>query len=913
MSPFCRGEQLSFDPRSYADRREKHQRRNSLPTYTRQHWGKSDRQAPQRIHLLEHHLADVSACFEALLKQPAIRKRLARAGGKDDLDQTTAARLCVLAALHDVGKVNTGFQTQIWRPEDFPTQRKKPPRAGHVQDFAPVLTGADGETAQWFSPALGWNELLGWDDRGGETVCALFIAALSHHGLPLNLQERGPNPPIWRPFGELNPQRCVERIARLVRKWFPAAFARQAPPLPSPPEFQHAFLGLCTLADWIGSDKDRFPFHDEPQDDYIDLARSRAAKSIRAIGLDIAKQREEFQCVPEFTRLFGFEDAASPNSIQKQAALETPLGERLAIIESETGSGKTEAALWRFARMYGKGLVDGIYFALPTRAAASQMHERITRFAGALFPGPAAPEPLLAVPGYLRAGDAAGKLLHDYQVEWEDNPDDAMRNRRWAAESAKRYLASQIAVGTVDQAMMAALRVKHSHMRAACLARNLLVVDEVHASDPYMRTILEALLDAHCNAGGYALLMSATLGSAARRRWLLGNRRARTATCTLESAIKMPYPAVGTASDGNEAVAAAGGNEREKAVRIEPLAAMPEFALVAGRALQAARAGATVLIVRNTVNFAIRTQQALEEKAADDEQHLLFTLNSVPTLHHGRFAAEDRKQLDGRVEKLLGKEDRAAGGRIVVGTQTLEQSLDIDADLLITDLCPVDVLLQRIGRLHRHDGRDRPEGFREPVCLVLLPATDLAPLLTQKKETNGLGPNGFVYEDLRVLEATRRLTEERPLWRIPEMNRELVERSTHPDALKAIEDKLGNDWIAHGGDMTGTRIAGVLTAQSAVVRRDRSFLTDDVLFGSVEERIRTRPGGEGIKVEFEPPPPSPFSPGTTIAEIAIPAHMGGVQPSGEPIEPQPIEGGFTFEVADREFRYDRLGLQRVEQ
>ena len=204
-----------------------------MPVYTRHHWGKSDRQDHQRIHLLEHHLADVAACFEALLKQPTIRKRLAGAGGLSDLDGTTAARLCVLAALHDVGKVNIGFQTQIWRAEDLPPQRKRPPRTGHDRDLAPILTGADGKTAQWFSSALGWNELLGWDDCGGETVCALFIAALSHHGLPLNLRERGPNPSIWRPFSELNPQLCVERIARLVRKWFPAAFAREAPPLPS--------------------------------------------------------------------------------------------------------------------------------------------------------------------------------------------------------------------------------------------------------------------------------------------------------------------------------------------------------------------------------------------------------------------------------------------------------------------------------------------------------------------------------------------------------------------------------------------------------------------------------------------------------------------------------------------------------
>lgn len=192
-------------------------------------------------------------------------------------------------------------------------------------------------------------------------------------------------------------------------------------------------------------------------------------------------------------------------------------------------------------------------------------------------------------------------------------------------------------------------------------------------------------------------------------------------------------------------------------------------------------------------------------------------------------------------------------------------------------------------------------------------AADLTPLLTQRRDTNGLGPNGFVYEDLRILEATRRLMEGGTVWRIPLMNRELVERSTHPDALEEIENELGNDWIEHGGDMAGARIAGDLTAQSAVVRRDKSFLTDneDVLFGSVEERLRTRLGDEGIRVEFEPPPPSPFSAETTIAEMAIPAHMGGVQPSGEPIEPDLIEGGFAFQVGGREFRYDRLGLRQV--
>ena len=882
-----------------------------MPVYTRHHWGKSDRQDHQRIHLLEHHLADVAACFEALLKQPTIRKRLARAGGQSDLDETTSARLCVLVALHDIGKVNIGFQTQIWRTEDLPPNRRRPPRMGHDRDLAPVLTGADRKTAQWFFPALGWDKLLGWDDCGGETVCGLLIASLSHHGLPLDLEGRQHNPSIWCPFGELNPEQCVERIARQVRDWFPAAFSPEGPSLPSVPAFQHAFLGLCTLADWIGSDESRFPYHGEPQDDYITLARERAGKSVREIGLDVSRQREAFQGVPEFSRLFSLEGAPLPNSIQKQTTFETPLNERLAIVESETGSGKTEAALWRFARMYEAGLVDGIYFALPSRAAASQMYERIRKFVDNLFPGGAAPEPLLAVPGYVRAGDASSKLLHNYEVWWDDHPDDATRNRRWAAESAKRYLAAQIAVGTVDQAMMAALKVKHSHMRAACLSRNLLVVDEVHASDPYMGAILEALLDAHFTAGGYALLMSATLGSDARRRWLLGRRRARAEKCTLDSAIATPYPAVSTASQNREQVTDAGGNDKEKTVQLDPMPDMTEFAAIAERALQAARAGAKVLIIRNTVNFAIRTQQALEEEAARDEQHLLFSLNNVPTLHHGRFAVGDRKRLDRRVEELLDK-GRVAGGRIVVGTQTLEQSLDIDADLLITDLCPVDVLLQRIGRLHRHERDDRPTGYATPTCVVLTPGGgDLSPLLKRHPDANGLGPYGHVYPDLRILEATRRLVDGRPVWRIPDMNREMVEESTHPTALEDIANELGKEWLVHGGDIAGVSIADGLTAQGAIVPRDKSFLLNnrDTLFGSMEERIRTRLGDEGIKVEFDPSPPSPFPPETTISELTIPAHMGIGQVGDEAIEPELIEGGFRFRVDERELTYDRLGLR----
>ena len=128
----------------------------------------------------------------------------------------------------------------------------------------------------------------------------------------------------------------------------------------------------------------------------------------------------------------------------------------------------------------------------------------------------------------------------------------------------------------------------------------------------------------------------------------------------------------------------------------------------AARALAAAKAGARVLVFRNTVGDAVASRQVLAPCAPDGQAQ--FNLRGIGTLHHSRFAREDRRRLDAEVEAQFGKDAERHGGLVLVGTQTLEISLDIDADLLITDLCPADVLLQRIGRLHRH-ARPRPIGF----------------------------------------------------------------------------------------------------------------------------------------------------------------------------------------------------------
>ena len=391
----------------------------SVPAYTRFHWAKSQPRDgyPKRIHLLEHHLADVGACFEALVAQPTIRARLAAAGGLKALDESTAARLALFAALHDIGKVNLGFQTQIWDTKDFRGGTRICP-AGHTLDLTPVLSGEDYATSSWFFDALGWwDEAMSWDDRDGETACALLVATLSHHGLPLRLEGlRAPNPRIWRRHYGLDPERCVRLVGRLVRRWFEAAWKLDAPPLPSEPAFQHMFLGLCTLADWIGSNEEWFPFCAYRDGNYISTARKRARAAVSRIGLDVSLQRDSMRSRrPKFTRLFKFE----PNSVQQRAAMDMSPDERLVIMESETGSGKTEAALWRFANMYNERLVDGLYFALPTRAAASQLHCRVAQFADRMFPEEHRPEVVLAVPGYLKAGAIAGHHLPKYEVQWE--------------------------------------------------------------------------------------------------------------------------------------------------------------------------------------------------------------------------------------------------------------------------------------------------------------------------------------------------------------------------------------------------------------------------------------------------------------------------------------------------------------
>ena len=211
---------------------------------------------------------------------------------------------------------------------------------------------------------------------------------------------------------------------------------------------------VVAMADQIGSNEELFRYVSTSDPSYIDRARRRATHAVRRLGFsrsDWARQTDRI----DFGDLFA---TWSPRPLQLAVA-EARSDHPLLILESETGSGKTEAAIWRFAKLWKAGLVDALYFALPTRAAAVQLHRRVDKALRRVFPTEARLGTVLAVPGYIRAGEASGHVT-GWDVTCADDPDDAERLARWSAEGVRKFLSATAAVGTVDQALLSGLRVK---------------------------------------------------------------------------------------------------------------------------------------------------------------------------------------------------------------------------------------------------------------------------------------------------------------------------------------------------------------------------------------------------------------------------------------------------------------------
>ena len=873
------------------------------------HWAKLEQDDDKKIiawHSISDHSADVAACFEALLKYTLLRHRLATLAEHKELDDVQIQRLCVFAALHDVGKFNHGFQNKC--------MGKSQNTSGHLTEIMTLFDGSwiFKDVQKRCISSLEVRTLCSWL-QNPKSLKSLLAATWSHHGRPLKYRALQ-DPWMWREHQKReDPFIGVHALMQKVKSWFPLAFEGESEALPSSPAFGHGLCGIITLADWLGSSTQFFPLANGEVGDRMTFARARAKEIIKDIGLDPLPARTAMgNKQPKFDNICEHPPRPMQALIDEQPL---PSDASIMVLEAETGSGKTEAAFLRYVKLFHAGEVDGLYFALPTRTAAMQLYRRTCAMIKRAFPDKKTRPPVvLAVPGYLNVDGREGKKLARFEVLWPDDLDQRQRHRAWAGEHSKRYLSGSVVVGTIDQILLSTVRVNHAHMRAISSWRHLLVIDEVHASDAYMTRLTEAVLARHAKAGGHALLMSATLGAVVRERLLNPEVPLPPKLTSLLECVEVPYPLLSTTIGPAKTLwrqqPRPDSASTDKVVNVEIKNDMSTPEAIARAALEAAQRGARVLVIRNTVSGALETQRCLEQLANTSafSTRWLFAVEGIITLHHSRFSREDRQSLDAQIEVQLGHESTKPC--VVIATQTVQQSLDLDADLLLTDLCPMDVLLQRVGRLHRHARSHRPAGFENPRVVVLTPpARDLSAFILPSGSARGVHGLGTVYEDLRILEATWLQLEHHDTLCIPSMNRALVEHTTHPEALSEIVDSLGGLWLQHARAVDGVTRAKDVIANLALVDWSKEMGTYE-FHSTQDERVRTRLGEGNLLVHFDPAPVGPF--GHQLSSLTIPAHLLNELPQeGEASEVETGEGWIRFKVEGQTFEYDRSGLKAL--
>jgi len=490
-------------------------------------------------------------------------------------------------------------------------------------------------------------------------------------------------------------------------------------PLPTEPVERearlHWFTGMMIFSDWIGSNTDWFPLH-ESTPLTLEIAINRAESALDHIGWN----RSAVDPDRTFVELFGF----APNPLQA-ALLSAGDARGLYIVEAPMGIGKTEAALAFAYQRWTLGDESGLYFALPTQLTSNQIHERVSGFLESIVTE-SSTQALIHSNANLRDDRICPLFATEPDSDTRQQSNTA---NRWFSDSRKALLAP-FGTGTIDQALMAVLPVKFAALRLFALAGKVVVIDEVHSYDPYTSAYVDRAVKWLLEAGSTVVILSATL-TAHRRAELVA------AAGATESDTSEAYPLITKVATGQlaaEHIPVSGVSSASKDITIEIMNLESEDWIQ--EAVIAAESGACVMIIRNTIASAQDTYHRLKSDCRDGH-HIEFGLI------HSRFPQFQREVGETKwTEKLGRSSDKRPKGAILVGTQVLEQSIDIDADLLMTDNAPTDLLLQRIGRLHRHN-LIRPLGYQQPRCIVLQSSVDWNS--TPKDIKKQIGASAFIY------------------------------------------------------------------------------------------------------------------------------------------------------------------------
>lgn len=781
------------------------------------------------LHPALWHLLDVGAVAKCLISRTPLTE-----------DSSLDDALVFLVALHDLGKFSANFREML---------RGSPPSGyRHWQHSYRLLRDHDEAV-----------EALVGGTRGARRV--LYAAVAGHHGGPPENLDAGKARDQARQIGaeadEVAP-RAIRTVGELLPNASLAGFHES-----EARRLSWLACGLTVQSDWIGSNTEWFGGRDAatPVAEYWNGALDRAEAAVSKAGLHGARP------LPEGARhvLPGSRRARPMQSAVADAVL--PDGPCLALIEDATGAGKTEAALILAARMMAAGKANGFYFALPTMATSNAMLTRLEEIVPRLFKG----TPSL---GLTHGRANLNELFRSIRGRDGSDPGVEVSCGPWLADDRRRILLADVGVGTIDQALLAVLPTRFNTLRLKALSERILIVDEAHEFDPYMETQLQRLLEFHAKLGGSAIVMTATLPLAMRDGYTkafqkgLGVRRPSAVPGTSYPALNLIAREVqGYSPDPVPATC------RDVAIRRLP---NEEEALNLLR--HGAERGAACVWVRNAVDSAIAAASAL--RASGVEADLL----------HARFTVADRLRHERSLQNRFGRNGAGREGSVLVATQVVEASLDLDFDLMVADLAPIGSLIQRAGRLWRHmDLRPADERPVPGPALHLL-APDPAAAEDTSWLKHVLGPGALVYP-LDVQWRTASALFDRGVIRAPNGLRDLIE-AVHGAEQQPVPPVLETSEF----ETQGREMSEIQQARMLVLDANDEYDQERMRWVFDDERFPTRLGIPQVTLRLAKTVNGRIEPwtgngafGWRSSEVQISAHRYGHLPGVDQDRPEIAE------------------------
>lgn len=735
------------------------------------YWGKAAKPEQPNVgaayHLLPYHSLDVAAVGQVLLQQhPFLRKRLAELMQLPEID---AVCWCVfLLGLHDLGKFAESFQQlrpdlrqQLW-PELIIKKKNYSVRHDSLGEML-------------------WQRFLQDEWREQSPECEDFLAdaikywlqpVFGHHGWPPNKNE-----PLKNHFTDVDQsaawayfkawQQLIEpNLECVVNVSADANWVRQQASV------SWILAGIAVLCDWLGSNQAVFTYHDESMELSLYwqlVALPTAETAILTAGL-LPKPRVNYQ---NLQNLFLF--IQNPTPLQAYCSTIPISAEpQLFILEDVTGAGKTEAALILAQRLMDAGQAEGIYVGLPTMATANAMYERMMDVYLRFYATDSQPSLILSHSArhLLKAFQNSLLVAQRAEQNYANEESITAQCNRWLADNRKKALLADVGIGTIDQALLGVMPARHQSLRLLGLLNKVLILDEVHAYDAYTNQLLKTLVEFHAALGGSIILLSATLTQGQREALIAAFYGKKYATKPYTA--KSDYPLL-TRIAKTLPLLEQPLPTRESVRRAVQVQFCHEEKTVWQTIQQAVALGKSVCWIRNTVSDA---RDAWQQLAGCN-----WIESSKLHLFHSRYALHDRLVIEQQVLDCFGKQStpEQRHGRVLVATQVVEQSLDLDFDVMISDLAPIDLLIQRAGRLQRHsrDVLGKPLAHGQPDQRGTPILTLFSPVLTDNPQQNWyqqLFPKAhFVYPHTLVLWRTSQILARMQGWKMPEDARQLLE------------------------------------------------------------------------------------------------------------------------------------------